>query len=225
MCRPRPPAGSMGAMDDAPAPKTDSAAPLDPTTAAPRELMQALLPAARAEYIRAWEFLADAATPLERRRLARTRAASIAEDHAVVATFLREREASLKGDDLLNARHLADELDRHIEALGKMATLSVIGLAESKTLRPEALGCGRRYRDPTKGAGDAGAASRAVSSKPAAKARDPRERSSSDRPFSDRGPKVPRDALGTSKHGSTLSDDLDEETRAKLEAMRKALES
>lgn len=187
--------------------------------------MQALLPAARAEYIRAWEFLADASTPLERRRIARTRAASIAADHAVVAAFLRERESSLSGDDLLNARHLADELERHVEALNKMATISVIGLVESATLRPEALGCGKRYRDPARAAAEAGSASRSARSAPAAKPRDSRERGrDGDRPFSDRGPKVSRDALGTSKHDSPLSDDLDEETRAKLEALRQGLE-
>ncbi|MCW2923050.1 MAG: hypothetical protein JWM98_454, partial [Thermoleophilia bacterium] len=139
-------------MDDAPA-------QLDPTTANPRELMQALLPAARAEYIKAWEFLADPATPLDRRRIARTRATAIAADHKVVADFLREREAKLAGDDLLNARHLAGELERHVEALEKMATISVIGLNEAATLRPEALGCGKRYRDTTRSTGDAGSAS------------------------------------------------------------------
>ncbi|MBC7460101.1 MAG: hypothetical protein H7287_01930, partial [Thermoleophilia bacterium] len=46
-----------------------------------------------------------------------------------------------------------------------------------------------------------------------------------DKPFADRGPKVSRDALGTSKHDSPISEDLDPETRAKLEAMRAALES
>ncbi|MEO6867659.1 MAG: hypothetical protein ABI200_06525, partial [Gaiellales bacterium] len=106
-------------MDDTPA-KTAPQAPLDPTSADPRELMQALLPAARAEYIKAWEFLADANTPLERRRLARTRATAIAADHAVVAAFLRECEAALKGNDLQNAQHLADELERHVEALNRI---------------------------------------------------------------------------------------------------------
>lgn len=213
-------------MDDAHATSTQDTAPLDPTSASPRDLMRALLPAARAEYIRAWEFLADASTPLERRRIARTRASAIAADHAVVAAFLRERESKLTGDDLLNARHLADELDRHIEALNKLATISVIGLTESAALRPEALGCGKRYRDPTKAAADSGPASRAASAKPASKPRDTRDRQrGADRPFSDRGPKVSRDALGTSKHDSPLSEDLDEETRAKLEALRRGLES
>ena len=188
--------------------------------------MKALLPAARAEYIKAWEFLADTGTPLERRRIARTRATAIAADHAVVAAFLREREASLTGDDLLNARHLADELERHVEALDKLATISAIGLAGSTTLRPEALGCGKRYRDPVKAAAESGAGTRNSRSQPTAKPRDSRERGrGNDRPFSDRGPKVARDALGTSKHDSPLSEDLDEETRAKLEAMRKALEA
>jgi hypothetical protein len=36
---------------------------------------------------------------------------------------------------------------------------------------------------------------------------------------------VSRDALGSSKHDSPLSDDLDEATRAKLEALRQGLES
>jgi hypothetical protein len=35
---------------------------------------------------------------------------------------------------------------------------------------------------------------------------------------------VPKDALGSSKHDSQVADDLDEDTRAKLEALRKALE-
>ncbi|MCW2959822.1 MAG: hypothetical protein JWM90_209 [Thermoleophilia bacterium] len=199
----------------------DAQAPLDPTTADPRELMKALLPAARAEYIRAWEFLADLNTPLERRRIARTRAEAIAADHAVVANFLRVREASLSGDDLLNARHLADELDRHVAALNRMATISIVGLVESKELRPEALGCGKRYRDPAKNP-DAGQASRTAQP---AKPRDSRERGRDDKPFSDRGPKVPKDALGTSKHDSPLTDDLDDETRTKLEALRASLES
>lgn len=215
----------MARMDDAPATTAPDTAPLDPVNANPRDLMQALLPAARAEYIRAWEFLADASTPLERRRLARTRATAIASDHAVVAAFLRDREASLKGDDLLNARHLADELERHVEALNKMATISVIGLVESKALRPEALGCGKRYRDPARTATDGGSASRAASNQPSSKPRETREPRGKDLPFSDRGPKVSRDALGSSKHDSPLSDDLDEATRAKLEALRKGLEA
>lgn len=214
-------------MDAAPATRADDSLPLDPTTANPRDLMKALLPAARAEYIKAWEFLADSSTPLERRRLARTRATAIAADHAVVAAFLRERESSLSGDDLLNARHLADELERHVEALEKLANISVIGLADATTLRPESLGCGKRYRDPARGGSDGGAASRSVRAQPQPKAPrgDARGRErTSNQPFADRGPKAPRDALGTSKHDSSISDDLDEATRAKLEAMRKALE-
>lgn len=198
---------------------------LDPRTADPRELMQALLPAARAKYIKAWEFLADVNTPLVPRREARTRAAAIADDHAVVAAFLRERAKSLQGNDLQNAKHLADELERHAEALHRLATISLIGLAESKELRPESLGCGKRYRDATKAVAEGGTNSRTSTGKPAAKAANPRERSRDDKPFSDRGPKVPRDALGTSKHDSPISDDLDPDTRAKLEAMRAALES
>ncbi|MEO6867695.1 MAG: hypothetical protein ABI200_06710, partial [Gaiellales bacterium] len=111
------------------------------------------------------------------------------------------------------------------EALNRIATVSVIALAESTTLRPEALGCGKRYRDPARAA-DAGAASRGGGNKPASKPRDARERGrDGDRPFTDRGPKVSKDALGSSKHDSAIADDLDPDTRAKLEAMRKALES
>lgn len=212
-------------MEDAPAKRTGDTAPLDPTNADPRELMQAVLPAARAEYIRAWEFLADAATPLDRRRAARTRTTAIAADHAVLVAFLRERESSLTGDDLLNARHLADELDRHVEALNKLAAISVLGLVDATTLRPEALGCGKRYRDPARAGSDAGPASRSARSQPLPKAREPRERGrDGDKPFSDRGPKVPRDALGSSTHDSPLGEDLDDETRAKLEALRTGLE-
>jgi hypothetical protein len=186
--------------------------------------MRALLPPARAEYIRAWEFLADASTTLERRRIARERAKAIADDHAVVAAFLREREKSLAGDDLLNARHLADELERHVEALGKLATVSPIGILESKTLRPESLGCGKRYRVPAASA-EAGAGTRGVSDKPKSNPRDARGgRGRDDRPSAPRGPKVDKGALGSSKHDSQVADDLDPETRAKLEAMRAALE-
>lgn len=200
-------------------------ASLDPTSASPRELMQELLPAARAEYIKAWEFLADPATPLERRRIARTRATAIAEDHAVVAEFLRARESSLSGDDLLNARHLASELERHAAALERIASISVVGLADTKDLRPEALGCGRRYRDPAKASPETAGATRGGRSHVSSKAaRDPREQRRDNRPFQDRGPKVDRSALGTSKHDSSLADDLDPETRAKLEAMRASLE-
>jgi len=195
-------------------------APLDPTTADPRDLMKALLPPARAEYIRAWEFLVDPDTPLLPRRQARERAKSIAADHAVVAAFLRTRAETLKGNDLHNARHLADELQRHTDALERMADVALVTLTEDKDLRPEALGCGKRYRDPTK----PGAAP-SKHAKPAEKPRDPRERQRDDKPFSDRGPKVPKDALGTSKHDSQVAGDLDDETRAKLEAMRAALES
>jgi hypothetical protein len=213
-------------MDDAPASNAPAdPVDLDPTTAAPRDLMRALLPPARAEYIKAWEFLADPATSLERRRLARERAKAIADDHAVVAAFLREREQGLSGDDLLNARHLADELERHVDALGKLAEVSPIGLSTSTALRPEALGCGRRYRDPAKAAPDTATATRGVSNKPASKPRDARGRGGrDDRPSAPRGPKVPKDALGSSKHDSQVADDLDEDTRAKLEALRKALE-
>ncbi|MCW2920731.1 MAG: hypothetical protein JWL76_605 [Thermoleophilia bacterium] len=211
-------------MDDAPATPASDPVDLDPTTAAPRDLMRALLPPARAEYIKAWEFLADASTTLERRRIARERAKTIADDHSVVAAFLREREKSLAGDDLLNARHLADELERHVDALGKLATVSPIGLLESKTLRPEALGCGKRYRVPSASA-DAGGGTRGVSDKPKSSPRDAHGRGGrDDRPQTPRGPKVDKGALGSSKHDSQVADDLDPETRAKLEAMKAALE-
>lgn len=213
-------------MDDAPAtnPPADPV-DLDPTTAAPRDLMRLLLPPARAEYIKAWEFLADPATSLDRRRLARERAKAIAADHAVVAAFLRDREKSLTADDLLNARHLADELERHVEALGKLAEVSPIGLSTAKDLRPEALGCGKRYRDPARDTPDTATATRGVSSRPKSNPRDSRGRGRDDRPSAPRGPKVSKDALGSSKHDSQVADDLDEATRAKLEALRKALES
>lgn len=198
---------------------------LDPVHGDPRELMRLLLPAARAAYLKAWELLADPAAPLERRRLARSRAASVADDHAVVAQVLRGRESSLKGNDLHNARHLADELERHAEALGKLATMPAMGALDAAALRPEALGCGKRYRMPDRTSAEGGAASRAVSSKPTSKARDPRDQRQNNDPFRDRGPKVDRGALGTSKHDSPLGDDLDEVTRAKLEAMRRELES
>lgn len=207
-------------MSDAPNESVD----LDPTTAAPRDLMRVLLPPARAEYIKAWEFLADPATPIERRRLARERAKAIAEDHAVVAAFLRDREKSLAGDDLLNARHLAAELERHVDALGRLAEVSPIGLTTSKDLRPEALGCGKRYRDPAKATADTATATRGVSNKPKSSPRDSHGRGRDDRPSAPRGPKVDKGALGSSKHDSQVADDLDEATRAKLEALRKALE-
>lgn len=255
---------------------------MDPRTSNPRELMAALLPPARRAYARAWELLADPATPLERRRLGRERATAIAEDHALVAQALRAREGSLHGDDLLNARHLASELERHVEALGRIATISPIGMQTAKELRPESLGCGRSYRDPAKvaaaapagdgerpkqrgprggdkrgprpGGGDKpaggdkrrgakgaagtggppgkGAApadakpvgSRAVSNKPKGGGKGGKFGRDSGRPDKPRGPKVPRDQLGSTKHDSQLGDDLDPETRAKMEALRKALE-
>jgi hypothetical protein len=200
----------------------ESSEPQDPRTANPREMMQALLPAARREYVRAWEFLADPATPLERRRVARAKAESIAADHALVAAALRERESSLRGDDLLNARHLADELERHVEALGRIATIAPLGVQGTKDLRPESLGCGRRYRDPARAEATA-SGTRGVSDKPKSSPRDrDRDGRRDDRP---RDPKPPKDLLGSSKHDSTLADDMDEATRAKLEALRKALES
>lgn len=211
-------------MDDATVSPASDPVDLDPTTADPRDLMRALLPPARAEYIKAWEFLADAATPLERRRIARERAKAIAADHKVVADFLREREATLAGDPLLNARHLASELERHVDALEKLATVSPIGILESKTLRPEALGCGKRYRVPTQQVESAGG-TRGASSTPKSTPRDARSRGGrDDRPSAPRGPKVDKGALGSSKHDSQVADDLDEATRAKLEALRASLE-
>lgn len=213
-------------MDDDSVPSELSAAPLDPVHGDPRALMQALIPAARSAYMRAWEMLADPGTPLERRRAARARAAAVAGDHAVVAEVLRGREASLGGNDLHNVRHLASELERHVEALGRMASLPMLGLQESKELRPEALGCGKGYRMPATSAGSGETGSRVTRDQPRAKHRDDRApRRGNDQPFSDRGPKAPRDALGTSKHDSPLGDDLDEATRAKLEALRQQLES
>jgi hypothetical protein len=209
-------------MDDAAAP---TATPLDPVTGNPRALMQVLLPAARTAYIRAWELLADAETPLDRRRVARTRATELASDHEAIAGVLRGREASLSGDDLLNARHLADELDRHAAALGKLGAMPVLGILDAKDLRPESLGCGKRYREPARPSNDGAAASRGVSNKPKARPRDAGDRArGGDKPFSDRGPKAPKGMLGTSKHDSQVVDDLDDETRAKLEALRKDLE-
>jgi hypothetical protein len=196
----------------------------DPMTIDPRELMRQLLPAARTEYVKAWELLADASTPLARRRAARERATKIAEDHAIVAAALREREGRLAGDDLLNLRHLADELERHVEALTNLSTISPIGLQTAKGLRPEALGCGRRYKDPSRLA-DTDVATRAVSAKPKSNPRDARGRGNDrDRDDRPRDPKAPRDMLGSSKHDSALGDDLDPETRAKLEALLKAPE-
>jgi hypothetical protein len=213
-------------MTDASTPAApDDDAPLDPRHADPRVLMQTLLPAARRGYVKAWEFLADASTPLDRRRIARERAVAIAADHALVAQALRERESTLSGDDLLNARHLADELERHVDALERIGGMSPLGLQSAKDLRPESLGCGRRYRDPAKAPEPATRGG--ASAKPSAKGRGGRGdggRPRQDRPFEDRGPKVSRDALGSSKHDSPIADDLDEATRAKLEALRAALE-
>jgi hypothetical protein len=217
----------MPTMDHAPddAPPTDLPADaLDPVSGNPRTLMQQLLPAARTGYVKAWELLADASTPLERRRAARARATAMADDHAVVAAALRAREPKLAGDDLLNLRHLAGELERHAEALTSLSTISPIGLQSAANLRPEALGCGRRYRDPARVADDA-VRTRAASATPGTggrgtgRGRRP-ERGDEQRP---RDPKVPRDAIGTSKHDSALGDDLDEATRAKLEALRDSL--
>lgn len=204
------------------------AAPLDPATSDPREVMRVLLPAARREYIKAWELLADPTTPLARRRAARERAARIADDHSVVASALRAREGSLRGDDLQNARHLASELERHVEALGRIVEVSPVGLHTAATLRPEALGCGRRYRDPSKELEATGPATRGTSSSPRSGGR-PRDGKGQDarrssRPFEDRGPKPPKDMLGSSKHDSSVADDLDEATRAKLEELRRSLE-
>lgn len=212
-------------------PSSDADAPLDPRHADPRVLMQALLPAARRGYVKAWEFLADASTPLDRRRIARERATTIAADHALVAQALRERESTLSSDDLLNARHLADELERHVDALERIGTMSPIGLQSAKDLRPESLGCGRRYRDPAKAAEQPTRGAASAKPSPAGRGagrgaggRGDGGRSRQDRPFEDRGPKVSRDALGSSKHDSPLADDLDEATRAKLEALKAALE-
>lgn len=123
---------------------------MDATTTDPRELMQELLPAARRRYIRAWEWLADGSLPLDKRRAGRDQARSIADDHLVIAAALSERQRQLAGDDLLNARHLATELERHAAALQRLADLSPHGVATTGDLRPESLGCGRRYRDPSK---------------------------------------------------------------------------
>lgn len=162
-------------MDDvAPASPADTAA-LDPTRADPRELMRTLLPPARAEYAKAWELLADAGTPLARRRVGRERAKAIAADHSIVAGALREREPSLSGDDLLNARHLADELERHVGALGRIASISPVGLVGATDLRPEALGCGKGYRDPSRGPGSV-SGTRGVSNRPRSSERDGRSR-------------------------------------------------
>jgi hypothetical protein len=214
-------------MDETNAPAAaDDSTQLDPVNGDPRALMQALLPVARRNYVKAWELLADATTPLERRRVARDRAKAVAQDHAVIAAALRAREASLSGDDLLNARHLASELERHAEALDRMAEVSPVGLQGSQSLRPEALGCGRRYRDPAKApAGEQSGAKqpgKRGGGSPRGGDRGSDQRRSA-RPYEDRGPKVPRDQLGTSKHDSALGDDLDADTRAKLEALRAQL--
>ncbi|MCW2927645.1 MAG: hypothetical protein JWM86_1613 [Thermoleophilia bacterium] len=226
----------MDPKDAAPAADaTDgSGTPPDPMTADPRALMQLLLPAARRDYVRAWEWLADPATPLERRRLGRAKAQAIADAHGIVASALRARESSLSGDDLLNARHTADELERHAAALVRLTTISPIGLTTSDDLRPEKLGCGKRYRDPSKSE-ESASGTRGGADKPSGKrdgrgggrggANDPnaaRNRDSTRPAPSD--PKAPRDALGSSKHDSTLADDMDEATRAKLEELRRALE-
>ncbi|MCW2956457.1 MAG: hypothetical protein JWO69_1326 [Thermoleophilia bacterium] len=212
-------------MDDATAPNAPTAADLDPATADPRELMRALLPPARSKYLKAWELLADTNTPLERRRLAREHAKAIAADHAVVADFLRTREQTLKGDDLHNVRHLVAELERHAAALERIATVALVNLVEAKDLRPEALGCGKRYRDPATASASAAPSSRGSrDGAPAARDSKDRDRGRGSDPLKDRGPKVDRSALGTSKHDSSVGGDLDEATRLKLEAMRAALE-
>ena len=217
-------------MDDSTQP--DAGAPTDPLAGDPRELMRMLLPAARREYIKAWELLANPATTMERRRVARDRATAIADDHAIVAAALREREPDLRGEDLHNARHLASELERHVDALRRMSSVSPIGLQGSKDLRPESLGCGKRYRDPARAA-DAGPGTRGAPATPRGGSGPGGGRRGKDaggdarrqrRPFEDRGPKVPRDKLGTTKHDSQVGNDLDEATRAKLEALRAQLE-
>lgn len=214
----------MGAMADEPPPTDAAAAPLDPSHADVRELMQTLLPAARTRYIKVWELLADSATIRDRREAGRATAAQSVEEIAAVTQRLREREASLSGNDLENARYLGGQLDRLSAGFEKLSAISAMGLAKSEALRPDTLGCGKRFRQPA--SPDTHAASRGVSSQPPAAKRGSQDRKrGADQPFSDRGPKVSRDKLGSSAHHSPLADDLDAETRARLEALRGELEA
>jgi hypothetical protein len=122
----------------------------DPTVSDDRELMATLLPEARRSYVRVWQQLADARVPVATRRQCRAAATALAADHALVATTIRERQRSSSGEAALNLKHLADELERHSKALTRVASASPHTLITNQELRPESLGCSKRYRDPSR---------------------------------------------------------------------------
>ncbi len=123
---------------------------LDPTSADPRELMRSLLPAARAAYIQAWEALANAATPRQRRLDLRATVGEDAARREQVVGVLTERAATVSGEDKANLEHLAAELARLVEASKRLVSLSTHGVATATDLRPDAVGCGRKFYDPTR---------------------------------------------------------------------------
>jgi hypothetical protein len=130
-----------------------------------RQLIDTVLPTARREYIAAWEFLATSTHPLARRRAARERASNGAEQHELAAGVLHERAESEAGETKEELRYLAGELARLATGLRRIATLSPHAVAGAADARPDAVGCGRKYRDPSRSQA-APSASRAAPLKP-----------------------------------------------------------
>lgn len=122
---------------------------LDPATGDLDELVRTLLPALREEYVRAWESLADPAHAIADRRRARERIQLVAAEHATAVTTIRRREPALAGDARLRAHQLGDDLHRIVEAVPRMCAVSPHSLVQLPELRPESLGCGTGYRDPS----------------------------------------------------------------------------
>lgn len=129
-----------------------------------RQLIDAVLPPARREYISAWEFLADPTITLDRRRAARQRATNGADQHDLAASVLADRVKRETGDAREEITYVAGELVRLATGLRRIATLSPHAVAGATDARPDAVGCGRKYRDPSRSHAQAGV-SRALPSK------------------------------------------------------------
>ena len=121
-----------------------------------------LLRQARLQYIKSWEFLADASNPRDRRNIAREKAVRLADEHAAAMDDLQVVAETLQGEPRRTLHACAEGLEPLIGAWRELPPLSPIAVVQAERLHPKSVGCGSRYRRPQV----AGNATRAISNRP-----------------------------------------------------------
>lgn len=131
-----------------------------------RELLKTYLPKARAAYIKTWQQLGDANTPLTKRRELRAQAVATADKHAAFCLQLEEAAPKQQGDDQRNIVVLCEQLRRLETGIRGLTKLSPHALATAESVSPKAVGCGAGPRTKNDETGIRPGSSRAVRLRP-----------------------------------------------------------